>query len=261
MIAHRGASASAPENTLAAFSTAIEMGVDAIELDVRMTRDGQLVVIHDASVDRTTDGTGAVSSLDLAEIKQLDAGAWFYREGIRIFWDQRQLTVPVLSEVLDLVRGRVSLFIELKQPYLYPRLEERLLETLQDAGMFADAESTKSVVVQTFSAESVRKLAALAPGLPRVQLLPSGTCPPEASLDEISAYAGGIGPYRTAVTPELVDRAHSRGLFVCPYTVNLPDEMRALLRMGTDGIISDNCVELKRAMRDVFPPHILPMAS
>jgi len=107
-IGHRGASALAPENTLAAFETAIVDGADGLEFDVRLTRDGVPIVLHDAALDRTTSGRGAVAALDLASIRRLDAGAWF---GARF----RGERVPTLAETLDLARGRCAVNIELKE--------------------------------------------------------------------------------------------------------------------------------------------------
>ena len=107
VIAHRGAAAHAPENTLSAFRIAIEMHADALELDVRQTRDSQLVIMHDADVDRTSDGSGAVSDLSLAEIKALDAGSWFSAK----YFGER---IPTLQEVMDRLDSSTALILELK---------------------------------------------------------------------------------------------------------------------------------------------------
>lgn len=252
IIAHRGASASAPENTLAALSTAVELNADAVEIDIHMTADGELVAIHDDTLDRTTDSTGNVRDLTLSQVKHLDAGSWFYQQGIQILWDRHQLSVPTLREALDVVRGRTALLVELKRPGLYPGIEERLLSTLRDYGMISADGRCESVIVQSFDSGSLRRLASLAPGITRCQLTPPGPTPSGPLLDEIVTYAHGIGPCRTTVTVNLVEAAHARGLFVCPYTVNSPDEMRARIEMGVDGLISDNCVQLKRVIREEF---------
>lgn len=246
IIAHRGASASAPENTLAAFVTAIELGADFIETDIHVTRSGELVCIHDDNVDRTTDGAGPVRALGLDALKRLDAGSWFYGQSLEIVWRQSQLSVPTLRELIDVSRDTTGLCIEIKQPELYPGIEQRLLETLRDA--------RQRLIIQSFDPGSLRKMAALASQLAYCRLLAPGAECPDGDLDEIGEYARGIGPCWTDVTQDLVDRAHSRGMFVNTYTVNSPDDMRALIAMGVDGIISDNCVELKRVIRERVRP-------
>ncbi len=250
VIAHRGASASAPENTLAAYSTAVEMQVDVVEMDLHMTRSGELVSIHDETMDRTTNGTGPVRSLDLCQIKQLDAGSWFYNPRLHSVWDRQLLCVPTLAEVIELVRDRSMLCIELKHPEIYPGLEERMVDTLRNAGLLDDPEASGAVMVQAFSDVVLRKLAVLAPELTLSQLTNPGEAVPVERLDEFAEYAQGWGPDWRDVTQEIVDEAHARGLFVHPYTVNARETMRSLIRMGVDGIITDNCVELKRVVRE-----------
>ena len=144
VIAHRGGPANAPENTLDAFRTAIDQGASWLEFDVQMTRDGELVVIHDDTVDRTTDGTGAVRDLTLAQIRALDAGG-----GER---------VPTFAEVVDLARTHgVGILPETKAAHLYPGIEERLLEVL------AAADVLDRAVVQSFDAASLERLRSLSP--------------------------------------------------------------------------------------------------
>ncbi len=226
------------------------MQVDVVEMDLHMTRSGELVSIHDETMDRTTNGTGPVRSLDLCQIKQLDAGSWFYKPNLHSVWDRQLLCVPTLAEVIELVRDRSTLCIELKHPAIYPGLEERMVETIRDAGLLDATQSSEGVMVQAFSDASLRKLAGLAPELTLCQLtLPGEPVSPE-KLDEISEYAQGWGPDWRDVTRELVEEAHARGLFVHPYTVNSRETMRSLIRMGVDGIITDNCVELKRVVRE-----------
>ncbi|MGH7411421.1 MAG: glycerophosphodiester phosphodiesterase family protein, partial [Candidatus Methylomirabilis sp.] len=124
-IAHRGASALAPENTMAAFEKAIELGADVIELDLHLTRDGELVVIHDDTLDRTTDGRGPVHGRSLEEIRRLDAGRWFGQA----FAGER---IPTLSEVLDRFAGKIPLALEVKAgSAFFPGIEERLVSALR----------------------------------------------------------------------------------------------------------------------------------
>jgi len=247
MIAHRGASALVPENTPAAILTALELGAEWVETDVHLTRDNQLVCIHDETLDRTTNGSGLVREMDLAEIKRLDAGSWFYRPGAKAPWERGWLGVPTLAEVLDFTRGRATLLIHLKRPDLYADLEQRLLDGLREAGVLDGADDNREVTLQSFSVGSMRLLALLAPEIPRIQLIPpSSAAIPEHALDDAARYAQGVAPSRTSVTPEFVAAAHDRGLTVSPYTVNAPGEMRRLIRAGVDGIITDNPVELSQ---------------
>ncbi len=241
-IAHRGASALAPENTFASFATAIELGVEWVETDVRMTRDGHLVCIHDATLDRTTNGTGPVNEMDLADIRQLDAGSWFDRSGAKLPWDLIRFRVLTLTEVLDLTRGRATLVLHLKSPELYPGLEQRILDDLQRSGVL---DGDGDVLLESFSVGSMRLLALLAPRIPRIQLvMPGSDALSDSALDKIAGYAQGIGPCQTTVTAERVAAAHVRGLQVTPWTVNARKDMERLIQAGVDGIITDNPVEL-----------------
>ena len=146
-IAHRGASGYAPENTMAAFEKAVDMKADYFELDVQMTKDGKLVVIHDTSVDRTTDGSGMVKDLTLEEIHNLDAGSWFGEE----FANER---IPTLGEVLDEFRGKSGILIEIKSPSLYPGIEEKIAAELSARNL--DKPNNNKIIVQSFDQESVQ---------------------------------------------------------------------------------------------------------
>jgi glycerophosphoryl diester phosphodiesterase len=129
VIGHRGALGYAPENTMASFEKGLECGADLLEFDIRMSRDGALIVMHDASVSRTTDGHGRIEDMTLAEIKKLDAGSWFGSQ-------YRGERVPTLIEVLDWAKGRVSLVIEIKRdPQSIPGIEQKLIEALNDRSM------------------------------------------------------------------------------------------------------------------------------
>jgi glycerophosphoryl diester phosphodiesterase len=152
ILAHRGFSAAAPENTLAAFRSAIEAGADGFELDVHMTKDGELVVIHDETVDRTTNGTGWIKDLTLVEIKRLDAGSWYSSQ----FTDER---IPTLREVLDLIKdSNHTVNIELKNNLIaYPKLEEKVLREVDRADM------EKRVVLSSFNHTSIYNLHLLRP--------------------------------------------------------------------------------------------------
>ncbi len=224
-IAHRGASGRAPENTHAAFAAAIALGARAIELDCQLSADGELVVIHDETLDRTTDGRGAVGDRPWAELARLDAGAWFdpaYR-GERI---------PRLPDVLAQVRDRVMLNVEIKSARDVGAIERKL------AKLLADEDALAWVVLSSFHAAAVRNMRAAAPNA-RLGVL----CDDDprrgglALARELGAEA--LIPGRRWVDARLVDEAHAHRLAVWVWTVNEPGEMRRLIALGVDAIFSD----------------------
>jgi glycerophosphoryl diester phosphodiesterase len=196
---HRGNPAEHPENTLASFRSAIELGVDMIECDVHLSADGELVVIHDHTLDRTTDGSGLVAQLTLAELRRLDAGG-----GERL---------PVLAEVAELARDRVVLCVEIKQiPIPYPGLEEKLVECLGALGM------VEQTAVISFHHGSVRRIRQLEPRL-AVGVL-EGARPIDPAGIMLGAGAGIYSPHFGAMDPELVEEIHAAGGVVGVWTVD-----------------------------------------
>ncbi len=234
IIAHRGASGHAPEHTFASWDRALEMGADYIEQDLQMTRDGELVVIHDATLDRTTNGRGPVSDYTLAEIQQFDAGSWFDPR----FAGER---VRSLREVFARYGDGVNYYIETKTPESAPGMEEKLLALMDEFHLRAGAVSEWQVLIQSFSAASLRLVRAMNPGLPLIQLIERkhSSKSIRRQLAEIKEYAVGIGPARTSVDEELVDAAHALGLIIHPYTVNETSEMQRLIDIGVDGMFTD----------------------
>lgn len=226
ILAHRGFSAAAPENTLAAFKAAIEAGADGFELDVHMTKDGELVVIHDEMVDRTTNGKGWVKDLTLSDIKVLDAGSWFSPQFA-------QEKVPTLGEVLELVGDTDHIVnVELKNyPIAYPGLEEKVIKEVEKMGM------ENRVILSSFNHLSVYRLHQLHPSLKLGILY-------DKPISEPWAYAKGLGasaihPHHSLVTEEIVTGAHDYGIQVRPYTVDHEDEARNLVAVGVDAIVTN----------------------
>jgi glycerophosphoryl diester phosphodiesterase len=228
VIAHRGASARAPENTIAAFELAVALGADMLELDVRLSADDQPVVIHDETLDRTTTGSGWVRDLSLSELKRLDAGAW---RG-PAFRGQRLQT---LGEVLERFRDRVGFAIEIKSgSRRYPGIEERVVSLL---GTYDVIERAK---VLSFDPGVLAAVAALEPGLERVVLLPerSPLRPQEITALALSgARAVGL-PVALATGPHLA-AARLACLAVYVWTVNEPPLMDYLIAESVTGIITD----------------------
>jgi glycerophosphoryl diester phosphodiesterase len=220
-MAHRGASGTFPENTLSAFRAAIDAGADMCELDVQLTRDGAVVVIHDDTVDRTTDGKGEVAELTLAELKQLDAGARFKDGTLK---DER---IPTLDEVFGVTAGRCGLNIELKAG----GLEHQVAQTMQARGAFKDS------IVSSFEWEYLKKIQQLHFNV-RIALLADDK-PVDLMMNAVAMRAHAINPRWDMVTADLCKAAHERGLKVYTWTVDADARMRALIECGVDGIMTN----------------------
>ncbi|MBC7290298.1 MAG: glycerophosphodiester phosphodiesterase [Actinotalea sp.] len=227
VVAHRGNSSVAPENTLAAFEAAWRAGADAVELDVQLTADGHVVVIHDETLDATTDLIGALASTELATVRTADAGGWFSPS----FAGQR---VPTFAEVLDLLAARpgIDLLLEVKGAWTVDQVR-RVTEPIAATGLL------DRVVAQSFWPETVAALRTAAPDLRRgLLVLEAGPNLLErcAELDVVTCNPHGL---LLLQQPDLVDRLHAAGLQVVVWTLNEPDQWAAAVALGVDGIITD----------------------
>lgn len=230
-VAHRGASGHAPENTMAAFHKAFEMKADYIEIDVQMTKDGELIAIHDTTVNRTTNGTGHVGDFTLEEIRELDAGSWFSDA----YAGEK---IPTFEEILDEFRGKIGILIELKSPELYPGIEEKVAEALIERNMHKP--NNGKIIIQSFNHETVRKSKELLPNMPHGVLAgASWANVTEEQLTEFATYADYFNPNMNIVTHELVNAVHEAGLKIYPYTSRSQDQALRLFDLGVDGIITD----------------------
>jgi glycerophosphoryl diester phosphodiesterase len=243
VIGHRGASGHAPEHTFASWDRALELGVDYIEQDLQMTSDGILVVMHDATLDRTTSGSGEVLTHTFAQIQQLDAGSWFDPR----FASER---VRALREVFERYGQDAHYYIETKNPEDAPGMEEKLLALISEFRLRDGAVHKWQVLIQSFSEPSLRMINSMDPELPLIQLIEKeySSHQVRARLADIHRYAVGIGPARTSVDAHLVDAAHNHGLVVHPYTVNEEPEMRRLIALGVDGMFTDYPDRLNRLL-------------
>jgi glycerophosphoryl diester phosphodiesterase len=235
-IAHRGASALAPENTIAAFERAVELGADVIELDLHMSQDGELVVIHDDTLDRTTDGSGPVHQRSLAELMRLDAGRWF-GEG---FAGQR---IPRLDEVLDRFAGKVPLALEIKAgSTFFPGIEEKVVSALRERAAIDQA------AVASFDHYALRRLKEIEPTIRTAALLVGRP----VSLSAIAgpAKADGLALEASFVTKTEVDACRAAGLQIVVWVVNDPAQMRHFIGLGVDGIITDRPDLLRLALTE-----------
>jgi glycerophosphoryl diester phosphodiesterase len=241
IVAHRGASAERPEHTLTAYEAAIAAGADGLEADVRLTRDRHLVCVHDRRVDRTSDGTGAVSALDLATLSTLDFGSWHGGratgpQSIRAPGPHPVLTLTALLDLVSSYPGRVSLAVETKHPTRWSGAVEReLAALLARFGLLRGRDGQLSQVrVMSFSPAALRRARTLMPAVALVQLTarptvlaPSGTSVWGPSVDVVRRR------------PDLVRRAHERGRAVHVWTVDSPADLQLCRDLEVDAVITN----------------------
>lgn len=235
IIAHRGLSGLAPENTLPAFARALELGVDMVELDVLLSADGEVVVLHDAELDRTTDGHGLVSASTLAELETLDAGSWFSPTFAGT-------PIPTLSAVFELLGGRLPLNVEIKTEAVGRDAEggvvERVLQLVREHGL------TEQVLLSSFDERALSQALTLDPRVRRAVLLDATTAPGEEPRRDptgllLSTEAAALHLAADALTPALLRQAHDLGIIVGVYTVNEPDRMLELVGLGVEAVFTD----------------------
>lgn len=230
VIAHRGGPAYAPENTLAAFRQAIADGVDWLEFDVQMTSDGELVVIHDTTVDRTTDGTGAVADMTLAQIQALDAG-----EGERI---------PTFAEVIDVAKAAgVGILPEAKSPELYPGIEQAMVDAIVKAGYL------DKTIVQSFVPETLDTFHEINPDLQLCALYGQGVLTIKGQQPGEAAYICPMAEM-AILNPSMIRGAHAEGHLVFVWFGLLENKnlIRMMLWLGADGVMVNDPLAMKAVM-------------
>ncbi|GAB3269464.1 glycerophosphodiester phosphodiesterase [Kineosporia babensis] len=268
VVAHRGASDREPEHTLAAYLQAIELGADALECDVRLTADGHLVCVHDRTVNRTSNGTGIVSTLELAQLEGLDWGSWkklsraqgdlsTEAPDVVSMSDRSHLLTArkLFSVVADLNRP-VQIAVETKHPTRYGGLVERkLLQLLKEFGWDQHTPERPSPVrMMSFSALAVRRMRALAPTLSLVYLVERRM--PVAMLDQQVPAGVAIGPdvELLAQNPRLGERIRARGRDLHVWTVDTPEQVRVCLDAGASVIISNRPAETRKTLNEMLVP-------
>jgi glycerophosphoryl diester phosphodiesterase len=235
VIAHRGGRRWAPENTLAAFKRSVDAHADGIELDIHRCKSGELIVIHDETLPRTTNGAGFIKDKTLAELKALDAGSWYKPE----FKDER---LPTLEEVLHLVDGKLNVNVEIKNiPVDYPGIEDALIETL------SHYKYPDKIIVSSFDHQVLKSFHRKAPQY-KIGMLDA------AIPADIGTYAKIVGatawnPEFDVVRPDAVAAAHAAGLKVFVWTPNDKKDWANLADMHVDGIITDDPVGLMSAFK------------
>jgi glycerophosphoryl diester phosphodiesterase len=259
VVAHRGATAEAPEHTLAAYRQAAALGADAVECDVRMTRDGVLVCVHDRGIRRTSNGRGVVSALRLEELEQFHFGA--RRSLVRSRWADDEisavddepdienglvLTLDRLLEYVTATPGTVRLAIETKHPTRHARkVEESLADCLRHFGLLGNGRPVEwagrpAVRMMSFSQLAVRRMAAAAPGVPTVQLIGKRLRPVRREILLGGATAVGPSMGLLRADPGFVAEAHAAGKEVHVWTVNRPADMDLARELGVDAVITDH---------------------
>ncbi|TDD95389.1 glycerophosphodiester phosphodiesterase [Actinomadura rubrisoli] len=237
-VAHRGASAYAPENTLAAFRLAKSRHADVFEIDVQETKDHKLVVLHDSTLARTTNvekvypngGPWKVSSLTLAQIKRLDAGSWFSTR-------YRGERVPTLAEVLKTMRSAgLGLLLEIKNPASYPGIERRIAAELRRSpGWLRSDPRERRLVIQSFDWNSVRRFHSALPAVPTALL----GAPKAADLPKMAKFADQINPKYADLSASYVKKVHAARMHVLTWTLDDRTRMRKAVGLGVDGIITN----------------------
>jgi len=264
-VAHRGSSASHAEHTLGAYELALEEGADSLECDVRLTRDGVLVCVHDRRIDRVSDGRGVLSTLELADLADLDFASW-KRGGsdplLEAAWsevdvDPERRSVLTLERLVQLVSDsttpsgdRVQLHIETKHPTRYGGLVERALVDLLDRYGLARplTRSVSTVTVMSYAAISLRRVHVTAPVLPTVLLMDRVPVRLRDGRLPLQVSAAGVALQVVKKHPGYVQRVHAQGGHVGVFTVDEPDDIDLVLDLGVDVVISNHPARVKRRL-------------
>ncbi|MFQ3544283.1 glycerophosphodiester phosphodiesterase family protein [Halobacillus rhizosphaerae] len=268
IIAHRGASARTPEHTLPAFRKAIEQQADFVEFDLQMTKDGELVAVHDSTLERTTNvkelypdrSPWAVKNFTLEEIKKLDAGTWFNAAYPPLADPEYQgLQIPTLQEILNLIKEypstHIGIYIETKGL----GMEEQLAGILQRNHVF----EKRQVVLESFIPESLKKLKGIVPEevvfIQLVDSAPAGEAELNQQMEEIGTYADGVGPSQELISKKYVQAAHRHHLLVHPYNVQNESFIQQAISLGVDGLFTDDPSHLYQLIKPGAEHGISPL--
>lgn len=224
--AHRGASGYCPENTLAAFLKAVQLGATGIETDVQMTKDGCLVLIHDETLNRTTTGQGWIKDSTLKELKQLDAGSWFHSQ-------YAGEEIPLLDELMQLAKDHsIILNLELKNSIVsYHGMEQKILDCIQKYRM------ESQVILSSFNHFSLYRCKQICRNVSTGLLYKEKKSEAWDYYEKIGINA--LHPYKGSVSEAFVEQAHAHDLKVYPWTVNKVSEMKQIISLSADGLITD----------------------
>jgi glycerophosphoryl diester phosphodiesterase len=231
VIAHRGASAYAPENTLSAIQKAVDLGADAVEIDVRMTKDGELVAIHDKSVSRTTNGKGAVNEYTLSEIKMLDAGSWFDES----FKNEK---IPTLDEVLSIIDSSLTLIIEIKDDSRnLSRMIDKVIRTVRKNS------PQKKIILKSFNTKVLERIRRFAPEIQliyvygiRIPFLNFSIGTGISFQDLFTLNVDYLQPHSLLLSQDFVREAQANGYKIIAWDVDGENKMKRMIRIGVDAI-------------------------
>jgi glycerophosphoryl diester phosphodiesterase len=239
VIAHRGASGTAPENTMASFTRAVESGVRFIETDLQLTRDARVIAIHDLTYDRTTTGQGEIHQLSLKQVRALDAGSWFGERDGKSYAGER---VPVLEQILDFAKANdVIFYLEIKSGQAWG-IEHVVVATLRDRNASA---RVVTISFDTTTLDTVQRLdSTMMTGL--LCEIPS----PDLVERTVRAGARQLVARGDLITSAITEKAHRAGLQVVAWTINEVEQMRAMIAAGVDGIITDYPERLIELLRE-----------
>ena len=246
VIAHRGFSGIAPENTLAAVRAAIEVGADMVEIDVTLSADGHIVVLHDETLDRTTNGSGEVSRLNLAELKQLDAGAWFDPN----FAGEH---IPTLDELLAEVEGRILLNVEIKSEAVGRGVVTKVASLIRERGMI------DQVVVSSFSPKALAEMHSVAPEIRTAVLYNAEIHKGQDAVVIVTELGASVfNIKRQRLSRKMLRRCREHDIPVGIYTVNQPRRMRRLVKKGVGAIFTDHPDRLLEILSPIQAPAAAP---
>lgn len=238
IFAHRGASNIAPENTLKAFKKAIELKADYIEFDAHQSKDGEIVIIHDSNTFRTTGHTGIIEKMTLKQIKRLDCG--------------RGEKIPTLNELIEITKGKIALNCEIKSM----GIAEKIVHIFRDANLI------DSTIISSFKHSELLKIQKLEPRLKLASLNPKRTgwilswfSRRNMLKNTFQNQFYAINPFHLLVNYQFVKKAHDKNLKVFPWTVNSPTTIENLVKMGVDGIITNNISRVKKILNQFNENH------
>lgn len=242
IIAHRGASAYAPEHSLLSYELAVQMQADYIELDLHMTSDQELVSLHDGFIE-LGNKKQAIADTTFQELKNIQRNSGFYRKiPVSIQTNIDPLRIVSTEEIFSHFKDKVNYYIEIKSPASYPGIEEELLQQLQQYDLLSKEDGVlPKVILQSFNADSLKKVHKEDSSIPLIQLYSAKneSILTKGKLREVAKYASGIGIDEEIITKDLVERAHAAGLHIHPFTVNEEDAIRRMIELDVDGIFTD----------------------
>jgi glycerophosphoryl diester phosphodiesterase len=239
VIAHRGASAHFPENTLPSYEGGFKAKADYLEIDLQMTKDGHLVTIHDETVDGTTNGKGRVNEFTLEELRKLDAGYWFNERF-------KGTQIPTLDEVFKRFGNKTKYYIEVKKPKYNKDMERKLLDVIRSNNI-----KPENLIIQSFNVNSLERIHQVEPKIKLVMLYWKKDFIPLEDLAELSRYAFAVGMNHDRVTSEMVQEVHNHGLQLHVFTANKDEEIIRVIDLGVDGVFSDD----PRKVRSILTRH------